>query len=399
MNQIQIVHKSNLSRNTLELNPKLSPIPVRDGESTLFIVIDEKKKWHLQTSPENPTRLRIFNIPISRCELVDQVRYETDNLELFVDKGSSQTREKKHADSKWYSITDSGQSLIREIEKIAPSFLPVYIQGETGTGKELIARMIHEQSPQKTGPFVAINCGALPLELAESELFGHRKGAFTGATHARAGAILKADQGTLFLDEVADLPLAIQVKLLRFLEQGEIRAIGSDTYTPVKVRILSATHKPILKLVEDGLFREDLYYRLAPITLSVPPLRERLEDLSLLVSKLLPDGTTISDSALDYLKSYSWPGNVRELKFALIRASLNGNAVLQKSDFDFLFENQKKHDTKYKIPLVPLKTLEFLALKQCLEATGWKRKETAKVLGIARSTLFEMMKRYELTEP
>jgi len=220
------------------------------------------------------------------------------------------------------------QKLREMIAKVARSQAPVHIAGDSGTGKELVARLIHDTGPRHDGPFVPVNCGAIPSELMESELFGHKKGSFTGAVVDKEGLIRSAEGGTLFLDEVADLPLHMQVKLLRVIQEKSIRPVGETRETPVDVRVLSATHRKLDELVKSGKFREDLYYRINVIELRVPALRERLDDVPPLVDMLLDRiagqiGVTrpqISDDAMDKLLSYSYPGNVRELENILERA-------------------------------------------------------------------------------
>ena len=220
------------------------------------------------------------------------------------------------------------QQLRQMIAKVARSQAPVHITGDSGTGKELVARMIHDSGPRHDGPFVPVNCGAIPTELMESELFGHKKGSFTGAVVDKEGLIRSAEGGTLFLDEVADLPLHMQVKLLRVIQEKSVRPVGETRELPVDVRVLSATHRKLDELVKTGKFREDLYYRINVIELRVPALRERLDDVPPLVDMLLDrvagqiDVTRpqVSDEALDKLLSYSYPGNVRELENILERA-------------------------------------------------------------------------------
>ena len=215
------------------------------------------------------------------------------------------------------------------ISKLARSQAPVYVSGESGTGKELVARMIHEEGPRADGPFVPVNCGAIPTELMESEFFGHRKGSFTGAVSDKQGLFQAADGGTLFLDEVADLPLAMQVKLLRAIQEKAVRPVGEEKEVAVDVRILSATHKALGDLVKEGQFRQDLYYRINVIELPVPPLRERNEDIPLLADYLLDrlsseastERAALSDGAVAALQSYDFPGNVRELENVLERAT------------------------------------------------------------------------------
>ncbi|TWI02878.1 two-component system response regulator PilR (NtrC family) [Luteimonas cucumeris] len=219
-------------------------------------------------------------------------------------------------------------TLRQTIAKVSRSQAPVYIVGESGVGKELTARSIHEQSARATAPFVPVNCGAIPTELMESEFFGHRKGSFTGAHADKPGLFQAAEGGTLFLDEVAELPLSMQVKLLRAIQEKSVRPVGAASEVPVDVRILSATHKNLEKLVDEGRFRHDLYYRINVIELQVPPLRERRDDLPGLAQSILQRlaiphhrvPPTLSRSALDALNAYSFPGNVRELENILERA-------------------------------------------------------------------------------
>lgn len=220
------------------------------------------------------------------------------------------------------------QELVRSIEKLARSQAPVYISGESGSGKELVARSIHELGPRASKPFIAVNCGAIPRELMESEFFGHKKGSFTGAHQDKTGLFQAAESGTLFFDEVADLPLDMQVKLLRAIQEKSIRPVGSAEEVTTDVRILCATHKNLEKEVNEGRFRQDLFYRLNVIQLAVPPLRERREDIPLLTSYLLQKIANevnlptpkLSEAAQQRLDTYRFPGNVRELENILERA-------------------------------------------------------------------------------
>jgi two-component system, NtrC family, response regulator PilR len=224
--------------------------------------------------------------------------------------------------------TEVMQFLRRQINKLARSQAPIYISGESGSGKELVAKMIHEQGPRAQGPFIPVNCGAIPSELMESEFFGHVKGSFTGAVSDKEGLFQASHGGTLFLDEVADLPLAMQVKLLRGIQEKAIRPVGSQQELSVDVRILSATHKDLSAQVDAGTFREDLYYRINVIELKVPSLRERLEDIPVLAENLLRgiadtygiDMPILGEDAMSALSAYQFPGNVRELENILERA-------------------------------------------------------------------------------
>ncbi|MGB8633998.1 MAG: sigma-54 dependent transcriptional regulator [Rhodanobacteraceae bacterium] len=223
------------------------------------------------------------------------------------------------------------------INKLARSQAPVYISGESGVGKELVARLIHDQGPRASGPFVPVNCGAIPSELMESEFFGHKKGSFTGAHADKEGLFQAANGGTLFLDEVADLPMHMQVKLLRVIQEKAVRPVGGRDELPVDVRILSATHKDLTHLAEAGQFRQDLFYRINVIELAVPPLRERREDVPDLAARILErlaknnglDEVALSESASAALQTYTFPGNVRELENMLERAMalMDGNAI------------------------------------------------------------------------
>ena len=214
------------------------------------------------------------------------------------------------------------------LTKVARSQAPVYIAGESGVGKELVARTIHDEGMRAAAPFVPVNCGAIPTELMESEFFGHRKGAFTGAHADKTGLFQAAEGGTLFLDEIAELPMSMQVKLLRAIQEKSVRPVGANTEVPVDVRILSATHKDLAALVEEGRFRHDLYYRINVIELRVPPLRERREDLPVLVDAILTRLAAaqgrlrpeLHSDAMEALAHYTFPGNVRELENILERA-------------------------------------------------------------------------------
>ncbi|RLJ21605.1 sigma-54-dependent Fis family transcriptional regulator [bacterium endosymbiont of Escarpia laminata] len=281
------------------------------------------------------------------------------------------------------------------IAKLARSQAPVYISGESGTGKELAARQIHAQGPRSEQNFVAVNCGAIPRELMESELFGHVKGSFTGATSDHEGLFRVADGGTLFLDEVADLPLSMQVKLLRAIQEKRVRPVGGHREIPVDIRIISATHKDLAERVKQGEFRQDLFYRINVIELTIPPLRERPEDIPQLADKILErlGGTGIKpkllDSALDRLKAYPFPGNVRELENILERATtLCENNTLTANDM-LLPETPLDHrNANSDQPLGDmLGDIERQAIVKALEETHWNRTAAAKRLGMSLRSL------------
>jgi two-component system response regulator PilR (NtrC family) len=281
------------------------------------------------------------------------------------------------------------------IAKVARSQAPVHISGESGTGKELVARMIHEAGPRRDGPFVPINCGAIPTELMESEFFGHQRGSFTGAVSDKLGLVQTAEGGTLFLDEVADLPLHMQVKLLRVIQEKTIRPVGSAKEIPVDVRILSATHSNLADLVAGGEFREDLYYRINVIELNVPPLRDRGRDMLLLADEILrrlaadlgvapPRLTAAAEAALC---AYRFPGNVRELENILERAmTLASGDVIDIGDIQLRADPQERGEpaSSDEAPLeTQLEEIERDAIVKALEQTRYNKTAAAKLLGIS----------------
>ena len=288
--------------------------------------------------------------------------------------------------------------LLREmIAKVARSQAPVHISGESGTGKELVARLIHESGPRRDGPFVPVNCGAIPTELMESEFFGHKKGSFTGAVADKEGLLRSAEGGTLFLDEVADLPLHMQVKLLRVIQEKAVRPVGEPREVPVDVRILSATHRKLDELVKAGRFREDLYYRINVIELHVPALRERLDDVPLLVDALLDRvsqqiGVKVPDvgpGALQKLREYSYPGNVRELENILERAvTLCANDRIEPDDIQVRSQAGVELDELDQAAASDglsdqLEQIEREAIIKALEQTRYNKTRAAELLGMS----------------
>jgi two-component system response regulator PilR (NtrC family) len=296
-----------------------------------------------------------------------------------------------------------------KIDKVARNQAPVYISGESGSGKELVARLIHQQSPRGDKPFIAINCGAIPPELMESEFFGHKKGSFTGAILDKQGLFQAADGGTLFLDEVADLPLALQVKLLRAIQEKKVRPVGEQREVAVDVRILSATHKDLAKMVQDGSFRQDLYYRINVIELSLPPLRARPADIPQLTQHLLQglanaNGMALpklTDSALSALKHYYFPGNVRELENILERAlALHEGAVIEADDLNLPLGMELAAVEDFDAEKMSLETyledIEKKALSAALEENRWNKTATAKYLGLSFRSLRYRLKKLGL---
>jgi len=265
----------------------------------------------------------------------------------------------------------------------------VHVSGESGTGKELVARLIHDNSSRRDGPFVPINCGAIPSELVESEFFGHRKGSFTGAVHDKIGLIQAASTGTLFLDEIADLPLPMQVKLLRVIQEQTVRPVGAEKEVSVNVRILSATHQNLAEMVKRGDFREDLYYRINVIELHVPALRERGDDILLLAEHILQrlgsSADALDEGARVALRNYRFPGNVRELENMLERAvTLNAGGTIAAKDLALRAERGEARaavatatDLGGKIDDV-----QRQAIVEALEKTRYNKTAAAKLLGL-----------------
>jgi DNA-binding NtrC family response regulator len=298
------------------------------------------------------------------------------------------------------------------VEKVARADLAVLITGESGTGKELIAKAIHQHSARRDGPCVAINCGAIPEGLLESEMFGHRKGAFTGAYANTRGKIEAADKGTILLDEVGELPVALQVKLLRVIEGGEFTRVGETETRRADVRFLAATNRNLSKMVEDGRFREDLYFRLKVVPIHLPPLRERREDIPLLADHFLREASQrFNRSALRfekdvfrYFQAYAWPGNVRELKHAVERL-----AVVAEDDnvsFKDLPENLTSTtgaaaNVLIQLPDdgIDLEEVEREILRQALEKHGGNQTRAAQYLNVTRSALIYRMQKYGLQQP
>ncbi len=304
------------------------------------------------------------------------------------------------------------------IAKVARNQAPVYILGESGVGKELVARTIHEQGARSAGPFVPVNCGAIPAELMESEFFGHKKGSFTGAHADQAGLFQAAHGGTLFLDEVAELPLPMQVKLLRAIQEKSVRPVGAATEVPVDVRILSATHKDLADLVAEGRFRHDLYYRINVIELRVPPLRERGGDLPQLAAAILArlakshgrPTPLLSPSALDALSSYAFPGNVRELENILERAlAMAEDDQISAADLRLPQPGNHARSAAEAAPALPrgvvdidpsssalpsyIEQLERAAIQKALEENRWNKTRTAAQLGITFRALRYKLKK------
>ena len=297
-------------------------------------------------------------------------------------------------------------SLLETVAHVAPSEATVMITGESGTGKELIAGVIHHNSPRKDGPFVKINCAAITETLLESELFGHEKGAFTGADRRKEGRFYQANQGSIFLDEVSEMPLTMQVKLLRVLQERELTRVGGEKVIPVDVRVIAATNKDLVDLKNRGLFREDLYYRLNVVSLEIPPLTKRRDDIPLLarhfleifVDKNKKEIKGFTPKAMDQLIRYDWPGNVRELMNAIERAVVLARTdYLDDQDFSILqplLQQPVPVLSDFENIDIPLDEVEKAAILRMLESVAGNKSEAARRLGITRKTLHKKLKKY-----
>ncbi len=307
------------------------------------------------------------------------------------------------------------QSLYHQIQQIGPADGPVLVLGESGTGKELVAKAIHAESQRAEGPFIAVNCAGIPSELIESEFFGHAAGAFTGARGSRPGLFSQAEGGTLLLDEIAEMPFGLQAKLLRVLQEGTVRRVGEDTETPVNVRIIAATHQDLEHCIQDGRFREDLYYRLETFALAIPPLRERRGDTLLLARHFLkaaiqtkePAITGFSPEAEQALEHYPYPGNVRELQNAVERAiAFCDQAQIDRHHLPARIADYEPGKLEAPSPLQPqqvapgltntgtlpsLETVQRDYIHQVLSVTGGNKRQAASILGVTRRTLYRWL--------
>jgi DNA-binding NtrC family response regulator len=350
--------------------------------------------WHVRDlGSKNGTYLN--HIRIVEAEVVPPARLKFGDVSFSLEDANDGPR----AAHGLVGSSEVMKHLLNHLERFAKSPAPVLITGESGTGKELVARALHDQSSRAAKPYVAINCGALAANLIESELFGHVKGAFTGASERRLGAFASANGGTLFLDEIGELPLALQPQLLRALENQEIKAVGEDKAKKVDVRVIAATHRDLKQAVAAGQFRQDLYHRLSVLTLSVPPLRERHGDVVELAEHLLATmspadhGVRLDPEALDALARHSFPGNVRELRNVLLRGLvLATDGVIHARDLgiDPTVAEALRGD-----PL-PAKVERQLII-QTVHQVGGSRLAAARRLQMSRSTFYRKLEQYAIT--
>ena len=373
----------------LEERDVRAPVIVLTATNTVNAAVEAMKRGAADfvTKPFDLDAMRLkVRDKLEKRELEDEVERLRDEVEDRQQLGAMVGR------------SDAMRAIFRSVERIAKAEATVLVTGESGTGKELVARAIHENSPRAAGPFIAVNCGAIPSELIESELFGHEKGAFTGATDRRAGRFEAADGGTLFLDEIGELDLAVQVKLLRALQERTFERVGSSKPMTVDVRIVTATNRDLQAEVASGNFREDLFYRVAVVPIALPPLRERREDVRLLarhfLGKRAPE-KQFAAAALGSLEGYGWPGNVRELENAIEHGlALCDGDVIEQDDLpisigrtgqaEALREEWRQGDLGFE---ETVQRFETDILREALESHRWNQTKTATALGITRRVL------------
>lgn len=339
--------------------------------------------------------------------------FKVDELALFLDRALEQARLRQETVVLRRALRDQfalanviGQSAsMRELGdlvcRVAHAFTPVLVLGQTGTGKGLLARAVHGAGPRANGPFVTVNCAAVPENLLESELFGHTKGAFTGAAGARKGLFEQASGGTLFLDEIGEMPLGLQAKLLDVLERGVVRALGSDTERPVDARVIAATHRNLRARVREGAFREDLLFRLDIVRLEIPPLKQRAEDLPTLIAHFLAQAKrrhptspvqSLGPDALARLMAHTWPGNVRELENAIERLVLLGRSKeVSSSELPRDMGAERSGDVRFDGPILPLEELDRRYARWVIAQLGGRKMLTAEKLDIDRKTLARLL--------
>ena len=389
-------------------------VPLAMGSSVIGVIYTDSNRVSSVFAPEDMSIIGAFAsqaaIAIENARLHGKLVVSRETLA----RENLQLREELSGRYQFSGIIGHSkvmQEIFITIQKVAPLATTVLIQGETGTGKELIARAIHFNGSRKSGQLVAINCGAMPPNLLESELFGHKKGAFTGATSDKAGLFETASGGTIFLDEVGEMPVELQVKLLRALQEGEIRRVGENADRKVNVRVIAATNRDLKEDVAKGLFRSDLYYRLNVVPITIPPLRDRRDDIMPLAGHFLEKyaarmnkrGVTIAPEAMKLLLLSAWPGNVRELENTIERSlALCGDSkVLRASHFPQIGEGASAIGSiEPGVTLKEkLKAVERLIIIETLTRTGWRVSKAAELLDVSRQHLHNKIREYNITLP
>jgi DNA-binding NtrC family response regulator len=344
-------------------------------------------------------------IPQKLLQIVEDLLY-TPNSEL-IRKDNGKTLDKMRHFQEMVGLSKPIQEVYRKIQEVAPTDIPVLILGESGTGKELVAKAIHDLSPRREGTFVAVNTGGIPKDLIASELFGHLKGAFTGAISDKKGKFEEAHDGTLFLDEISTMSTPVQISLLRVLETNIIERVGSTKPIKVNVRIICASNEDLQELIKQQKFREDLYYRLNVFNIDLPPLRRRKQDIPYLVKyfrslfniELNKNVKEITPEALQILKEYSWPGNVRELRNVLLRAVLSAEEILDAKYLPAeLTQNKIGSEMITFRAGTPLSQVEKVMILQTLQAVKGNKLRAAEILGITRRSLYNKLEVYQIDD-
>ncbi len=345
---------------------------------------------------EKPIEIERLKVSINRA-------LEYNRLSERIEIISNEKTETFRLDNVLIGKSQSMREVYKKIGQVTTNRVTILIQGESGTGKELVARAIHFNGITKDEPFIAVNCTAITETLLESELFGHEKGAFTGADRMKKGKFELAGEGTIFLDEISEMSPNLQVKLLRVLQEKEFERVGGETIIPMKARIITATNKDLTALVKQGKFREDLYFRLKVVNVELPPLRDRKEDIPLLVTYLLNKINTdlhksvnkVPEEVMEYLKDYNWIGNVRELENTLMQAVVltNGDVLLKEN---ILIRNSELPGTDYQPAKMSLVEVEKQHIKYILDETNWNKPKAAGILKISLPTLYSKIESYHL---
>jgi len=346
-------------------------------------------------------------LDIKRLEMTVKRALENKRMSQKLELFSTGTNDDSDFNNMIIGKTPIMTEIYKKIGKASASKVTVLVQGESGTGKELIARIIHSSGVTKDQPFVAINCTALPENLLESELFGHVKGSFTDAIKDKRGKFELAGEGTVFLDEISEMTFNLQAKLLRVLQEHEFERVGGEHVIPLKARVIAATNKELHKMVENGSFREDLYYRLSVFSINSPPLRDRKSDIEHLVryfiekinKKLHKNVRKIPKEVLEMLKNHEWKGNVRELENTLMQAIvLSKGDVLEKENILLRKNSTDEYKDLIKNANLPLEDLEKTYIKRILEKTGWNVKEACEILKVSKATIYRKIEQYELKQ-
>jgi DNA-binding NtrC family response regulator len=365
-------------------------VVVLTGEATVESAV-EAMKLGAREFLTKPISLKELDRLVRKAHETGQLRKENEQLKAAL----------RHQQKPAHIIGESTQmqEMFRLIDRVGPTNKPILIQGESGTGKELVAKALHDASPLADKPLVVINCAALPETLLESELFGYEKGAFTGATGMKPGLFEVADGGTLFIDEIGELALGLQAKLLRVLEDGSLRRVGSVKERRVHVRILAATNRDLLQEVKEKKFREDLFYRINVLTIHLPPLRRREGDLSLLVRHLVGDDWRIDPDVIPTLERYSWPGNVRQLQNAIDRAKiLADDDRIRVEHFPPEIIATAHNSPTVSMSEVDLDTLTHQHVLETYRRHSCNKARTARALGIGRRSLYRLLDKYGIGE-